>query len=289
MSAQCLFGFPNWVDWEETTFSGGDWDPDLPLTNLQEPESALVAQSTDTALENTTFDVDFGQQKYLYLFAIPWHNMTRDAEIRIQLGNDDTFSSSNYDTGWVEVYPQIYPPGMPSWGDPGLWDGYLSQSEYEEGWTFGWVHVLSSPTGGRYLRVEIDDYANPDAYVSLGRLFAAGGYQPSENFINGVSLGLQSSSSAKETDGGATFHKDRPRRRTCDFSFNAQAENEAMVHIWQIMERKGTSEQIFFVYDIEDTYHLPRRSFPCTLQDLPELVIIAQGYTDYSVRLVEEL
>lgn len=284
-----MFGYPNWLDATPTVLSGGSWEAALPLANLQDQRLAKVARSTNDDLASTIVNVDFADQKYLYIFAIPKHNLTIDALIRVRLGNDVTFAADNYDTGWVKAYPTIYPADMPLWDDPGTWDGYLAQDDYDRGLTFGWPHVLSSPTNGRYLRLEINDTANPDGYVDLGRLITASGYIPVINFERGANLGWQTNSTSVESDGGAMFHNEKPRRRVFNCVLADQSENEAMIHLFEINRLLGTSEQFYFVYNVDDTIHLARRSFICTMKELSRLVVAYTSWMDQPVSLVEEL
>ena len=284
-----MFGYPNWLDATATVLSGGSWEAALPLANLQDERLAKVARSTDADLASTIVNVDFSDQKYLYVIALPKHNLTIDALIRVRLSNNSDMSSPTYDTGWLEAYPRIYPSDMPLWDDPGTWDGYLAQDDYDRGYTFGWPHILTDPTNGRYLRLEINDTANPDGYVDLGRLVTASGYIPIINFEVGAQLGWQTSSTSVESDGGATYHDERSRRRVFNCVLANQSEDEAMVHLFEIMRLKGTSLQFYFVYDIDDTIHLARRSFICTMKELSRMVIAYASWMDQPVSLVEEL
>lgn len=284
-----IFGYPNWLDHDDTVLSGGSWEAALPLSNLQDQRLAKVARSTDDAKASAIVNVDFGNQKYLWIFAVPKHNLTIDALIRVRLGNDATFAADNYDTGWINAYPTIYPSDMPLWDDPGTWDGKLAQDDYDRGLTFGWTHILTAPTNGRYVRVEIDDTSNPDTYIDLGRLVLASGYQPVINFEVGAHLGWQTTTTSVESDGGATFYDDRPQKRVFNCVLANQSEDEAMVHVWEINRLMGTSEQFFFVYDADDTVHLLRRSFICTMKELNRMLIAYASWMDQPVSIVEEL
>ena len=284
-----MFGYPNWLDASAASLSGGSWETDLPLANLQNKRLSKVARSTDDAKASTIINVDFGEQKYIYIFALPKHNLTIDALIRVRLGNDATFAADNYDTGWVKAYPVIYPADMPLWDDAGGWDGYLAQADYDEGNTFGWTHVLTAATNGRYVRIEIDDTSNPDTYVDIGRVVLASGYIPVINFQVGATLGYETSSTSTESDGGAVFHDERARRRVCSFVLAHQTEDEAMVHLFEIKRLMGTSNQLYFIFDVADTVHLARRSFLCVLKELSRMTIAYASRMDQPVQVVEEL
>ena len=289
MMSKVMFCYPNHADRAAAVLSGGSWEATLPLTNLQEEPLAQVARSTDAVITSTIVNVDFGAQQYIYVFALPKHNLTIDALVRVRLGNDNTFAADNYDTGWVKAYPVIYPANMPLWDDPGVWDGYLAQTDYDAGMEFGWTHVLTAPTGGRYVRVEINDTANPDGYVELGRLVLASGYQPIINFVPGAALGYENATTSTRTDGGAVFYKASRQWRRFNCLLKYQTEDEAMVHFYEIQRMLGTSNQLFFVYNISDTTHLARRSFLATVEKLSALEIHWGSYMDQPISLVEAL
>ena len=201
----------------------------------------------------------------------------------------DAVGTTQHDTGWAKAYPVIYPAGMPLWIDPGTWDGYLNQPDYDAGNTFGWTQVLSSPTLARYWRVELDDTANPDGYVEAGRMIIASGYQPLLNFITGATLGYTSSSSSKETDGGAMYFNERAQRRVLNCAFANIPEDEALVHFLEITRFFGTTRQMLFVYNCEDMDHMHRRAFPCTIHQLSPLVILSGSYMGQPFQLREAL
>lgn len=287
--SKMMIGYPNWLDHTSTALSGGSWETDLPLANLQDASLAEVARSTDDASASTLVNVDLSAQRLIYVFAVVAHNMSVDALVRVRLGDDDTFASSNYDTGWVYAYPIIYPAGMPLWGYAGVWNGRLAEDDRLAGHTMGWPHVLSTPTNGRYLRIEIDDTSNPDTYVEIGRVVIASGFQPTINMRVGMTLGFEDLSTDTQSDGGTVFHDERPRRRASTFLLADQTEAEAMVYHYEINRLLGTFEQFYFIYDAADTTYLSRRSWLATMRKLSRMTIGYGSRMDQPVEVVEEL
>ena len=194
-----------------------------------------------------------------------------------------------YDSGWLDVYPVIYPAGVLDVDDPGYFDGKLTQEQWADGYRIPPIHVLGSITTARYWRVEIDDTANPDGYVELGRLFLAHGYMPSGYFVEGAALGHETSSTRTETDGGAWFHNERPVRRQFHGTLGKIDLDEALARPYDAQRLLGTSTQFFFVFDAADTHHLHRRAFPATLRELSPLQIPSALWWDSPVAVVEEL
>ena len=286
---KCMFAYPNHADAAAASGSGGSWKATLPLTNLTDRRLHKVARSQDALAASTKFDWDLGAEHYIRAVALPWHNLSTAATIRIRGSNDVTFATSLYDSTALEAYPVIYPAGLPLWIDPGAWDGYLPEDQWTAGERVYWAHVLSTITSARYWRVEIVDTANADGYVDLGRLVIAGGYEPESNFLHGAKFGYEDSSTVTETDGGVRVHRVRAKRRRLDLEFGDTSEDESLVHLLDIQQRYGKTTQIFFFLDIDDTVHLHRRSFLCTLHDLSQGAIRFAGRTRWPFALIEEL
>ena len=109
--ANCLFGFPIYSDANQTyvpTFSGGSWSGSLPLTNLSDRRLAQVARSTNATLANTQFDADLKPARGIRLCALPKHNLSIAARIRIRGSSSTAFTGNNlllrseeFNTGWT--------------------------------------------------------------------------------------------------------------------------------------------------------------------------------------------
>lgn len=194
-----------------------------------------------------------------------------------------------YESGWLDVYPVIYPVGVLDVDDPGYFDGKLTQEQWDAGYRIDPVHVLSSITNARYWRIEIDDEANVAGYIDVGRLVLAHGYQPTINFQEGAQLGVSSDSTRQTTDGGATYHRERPVRRRMDGTIPKISEDEAMVRLFEMDRLLNTTTQFYFVFSSSDTFHMHRRSFIATLEELTLLQIPTASWWDKPVRILEEL
>lgn len=91
--ANCVFGFPNYVDADEfdVVLTGGDWD--TPLENLKNPRLSLPARSNGLDPLATQFDVDLGTVRQIALAAIPSSNASLNAQKRLQITNIPSFSN----------------------------------------------------------------------------------------------------------------------------------------------------------------------------------------------------
>ena len=286
--ANVLFCYPNVADGGSFYLThGGSWLAALPLTNMQDVRIAKRARSVDATTASTRFAIDLGSDTYLRAFGLIGHNLSQAATIRLELGNDSTFAATNYDSTALALNTVIYPPGVLITGDPGESDDKLPASEYALGYPLDHYHIFNS--NGRYARILISDTANADGYVEFGRLWLSWGWQPTINMQTGLEIGWETSSTRSETDGGVTFHNERPRRRFVNLSLSNADEDEALVRSFELNRRQGTHDPFLFVYDPDDTFHLHRRTFIGTLRALSPLSIPYANYADSDFSIVEEL
>jgi hypothetical protein len=290
MASNPMFAVPNFVDAPySVAFSGGAWSVASPLTNLVDRRLARVARSSSALVASTTFDVDLGAARYVRVLAIPKHNLSLAATIKITASDHADLSAPLYDPAADDVFPVIYPAGVLPFGHPSYVTGRLTQEEWAGGYSVGYTHVLAPPVSARYWRVAISDTANAAGYVELARLVLAWAYQPADAIAEGAKFGWETSSSRTETDGGAAVYTDRPRRRVFSFQIEAQDADEALVFPFDIQRKYGTSAQIFFVWDPDDVEHLHRRSFLGVLRELSPLDYVGYNAVTPSWALIEEL
>jgi hypothetical protein len=172
--------------------------------------------------------------------------------LRIMSGSSNslaTMQASVYDSGWTAA------------------NGSGLDAEASDGINLPWVLIPSAAQSARYWSIQLDDYSNVDGYVDLARLVVGGLYQPDVNMLTGATMGLNTDTERKSTDGGAAIYNAKPIYRTCDFELDHIAETEAMTETWRMQRLLGTHGQFFFVFDTEDTY-MQERSFLATLEQL---------------------
>ena len=282
-----LLAFPNLVD--EAVISNGNFFAQLPQTNLQDARLARVARSVSTALTDTIFDFDLGTSRVIRVVSLLGHNLSLAATIRIRGGEDPTFTVFNFDSGFIDAYPVIYPPEILAWGDAGLWDGKLGQGELDNGVPVEFHKLIVPIDQGRYWRVEVSDVPNVDGFIEVGKIVISPGYQATINMRQGLNIGWETSSSRTETDGGASFFNVRIRRRMVNFNFNNIPENEGFVKLFEINRDRGISEPFLFIYNPEDTFHLHRRSIWGTLRRLTPLGVPFAVHTTQAFSFLEDL
>jgi hypothetical protein len=270
--ANVLLAAPNYVDatFYSVAFSGGNWQAGLPLTNLRDPQLAVVARSTNVTLAATQFDVDLGASRLVKAVAIPYTNASRGASYRIRSSTvAGTFTAPSLvtDTGWLDVYPIIYPWGTTLYGSASWWDGRMSPEEAAVS-RMPIIQVFASPPIARYWRIEISDTSNPDGYIEIPRLVLAAGWQGSLNMAVGSGLGAETLTGSVRSLSGASFFDRRDAARTAKVVFNFLPEDEAMAAAYDLIRTIGIDQQVFFSWNPDDTVHRHRRSFLATLAQL---------------------
>lgn len=256
--ANAIIAYGNLID--TATLSGGSWLSSLPLTNLQDRRIGKVGRSSNALVASTTFDIDFGITRLQRVFALVGHNFTTAARYRFRFGDDATFATSTVDSGWVDVWPIVYPYGSLPWESGSFWTGRYSEEEIE-GYNATTVYIADAVFSARYVRVEIDDEDNADGYVQIGRAFAASAWQPTRNMVYGASLGFIDRTVVQEARSGAESFDVRPSPRIARFGLEAMDEDQAMALAFEIQRRLGTSGEILFVWDPSDTVNAIRRQF----------------------------
>lgn len=266
--ANCILAFPNYVDatYYSVAFSGGSWEPTLPLTNLRDRLLVNVTRSTDATTNNTKFDIDLGISRDIRVIAIPTHNLTRSATIRFRGASDSGFSNVVVDTGALDAWPVIYPWGTLPFGHPSFWDGKITEED-KQGYNIPFVHIFDTPVNARYWRCEIADSSNPAGYVELSRLFLCSGWQPTLNMSYGAKLRQEPLTEVSISLGKAEFYRNATTRRRVDFSVENLTVDEALTWPLEIQRKLGIDGQLFFVFDPDDTVHLHRRSFLATVAE----------------------
>lgn len=261
--ANAILAYGNQID--NATLSGGSWVSTLPLNNLKDRRLGKLARSSNDLLASTTFDIDLGSTRLLRVFALCGHNFSTSATRRFRFSAVSDFSTVVLDTGWVNVWPEVYPFGSVSWGSPNFWSGRYSAEEIA-GYNASAVHIFSQSTNARYVRVEISDEDNPAGYVQMARVFVGDGWQPTRNMVYGASVGWLDRTGVQEARSGAEYFDIQRMPRVARFDLPAMSESEAMSNAFDLQRAMGTAGEMFFVWDPDDTTHALRRQFLCRLR-----------------------
>lgn len=291
MAANLVIAHPNRIDadpkYATVAFSGGAWEPDLPLTNLAVASLSDVARSVDVALSSTRFWVDLGRTRDISVFAIPWMRGYMDgAEVappksltiraRAFPAMDDTLTAiSGSDTDWQDLCPVTYPLGtLPTW-HPSFVDGKMSDEEWDElhstGGGMPYWHLWDTPVIARYWLVEIDASTSGYDAIDIPRAVFAPGHQYTVNFAYGGSLEWEDPTQVETSMGGAEFFEVLDGKMVFRFGIDYLPEDEALIQVRDMQVNRGISGQLFAILHPDDTVHRHRRAMLCRMRTLPAL------------------
>lgn len=289
--ANPIFGFPIHSDRTAATFSGGTWlsSGGMALANLKDPRLALITRSTAVTTASTQFDVNMGSTADVKVFALPKHTLSINAQVRLRASATagDFTTTPLHDSGWLDVWPIIYPSGTLYYGHPSFFTGKLS-AEDAVGYNVGYTYILSATVVAQHWRIEINDTANSVGYIDIGRVVLAAGWQPTIGIQYGAETGWTTGTTSTEMDGGAITYRVRPNRRRQQLTLNLP-NDEALVWPFEIQRKLGIHKQLHFVFDPTDTVHMPRRAFLATLKQLSPLQYPYYSRNTVGMELIEVL
>lgn len=266
--ANCLIGFPNIFD--TATLSNGSFQPTLPITNLQTRVLGQLARTTDLELSSTVIDIALPKAKSARIVALCNHNISLYAKYRLRASADPGFSTSLFDSGWVAVWPIIYPYGSLPWEDARWWSGKDSLDSLAGQYATLTI-ILPKAVVARYWRLEIDDSGNKAGYIQAGRVFIGPAWQPSVNPSFGMGTGWETKTDVQTALGGAEYFGRRVPYRVTKFTIDYLTETEGLTQAFDIDRMAGIDQEVFWVHDPNDTVHAQRRQYLGRFQALNPL------------------
>lgn len=271
---QAMFGWPMYSDPGVTytpALSGGSWLSALPLANLLDRRLSRIARSTNALTTSTTFDIDLGVARTVFMLALVKHTITRTATVRWRASNTaGNFASPLHDSTALVV------------GPVGATDEDMAGINATN------VYVIASGQSARYWRCDIADTGNAAGRVDIGRVALTGAWSPTTGMQTGAKLGFDDSTERLVTDGGAALYRPRAIRRTWDFSVSWLQEAEAFANACKMQRQLGSSGQLLFVFDRSDTY-MHERAMLCVMEQLSAIEFSQASYHSLAFRLSEEL
>lgn len=263
-----MIAFGNYA--ERATLSEGVWIETLPLTNLLTREMGRIARSLTAEPSATKFRADLGGREAVRVFAALNHNIGLGGDYRLTGSNDAGLATPDYDSGWLPVWPAVYPFGTIEWGAPNFWERTLTRAE-REGYPKHLIHLLPTTQRLRYWRLEISDAGNPDGFISAGRLFVADAWQPTNGVAFGSGIGWEDATTFQESLSGAEYADEKPPFRVVQLTTHFMGTDEALAAAFEIQRRAGTSKEVLYIADPDDTTHAIRRRFPGRLRTLSRI------------------
>ncbi len=253
---------------DSATLSGGSWLAGLPLSNMQDTLLKKTARSTNATTANTQFDLDLSVTPPLYeSICLLSHNLSTSAQVRVRCSDSATFTTSEYDSGWVDAYAYSVPTTELPWESDNWWSGKPAAFDLL-GYSLNTVILTGSLIDARYIRVEFDDTGNSDGYIEVGRLMVAPITELLVNMSYGANLAWDDSSLMKESIGGTEFFANRTKKRLFNCSAEYMRDDEALGGIFEMQKHQGLTGEIFVLPDRDNTAHSFRNSFLARMTQL---------------------
>lgn len=241
MSNNIVLAWPNLVDIATLT-SPQTWLATLPLSNLQDPVFGHVAKTASTTV---TINSAFADYRQIGAMALPNHNLSVTATVRIYMYYDAAQTTLLYDTGDILAWPRVYDSVQLNWEDTNFWDG-TPTNEQRAQFTPLFVNFLPQLFTVRSVKIVITDSANPDGFIKLGRLFLAPYFIPEFNTTyDGFERSQVTTTQISDCKGTAYFQvRKTKRRQTINLAF--LSESEALQRIYMMQLTQGIDKEILY-------------------------------------------
>lgn len=243
-------GWPNYI--EDATVSGGDYVETLPLTNVQDRRFSVVARTNGLDPAATQFVVTLPQRRPVAVVAIPAHNMSSGALVRVRVYRDQVGNDLVWDSGKVDVWPIVYGIGDVIWGNDNFWNRRMQEDTRRSYTPLLTVFMDDAQIAGR-IHVELFDEANLDGALTLGRVFVSDVWQPHYNISLGPQYGYDSGTAvttAKDQSRTEYFERFTPKR-TVQMSLDWLSESEAFLRIHRLQRTQDIVGEILFVQSVK--------------------------------------
>jgi hypothetical protein len=254
------------------TLSGGSWS--LPLSYMQDPRPTRRARSTSLDLANTTFRIALPTVRTFKALAFGPTNFTSSARYRIRAYSDADFTMETYDSGWTDIGIQAVPSLDLAWEDPNFWTGVQPIDDPDNAGIFV-VHLFEEDETAKNWTFEIDDQANPEGFVEIGRLFMGLGWQPSINFsAESNNFRFIPNTTVMKSLGGTPYFVRRKSARSILLPFPYLPDTEVWNDVYRIQSISNLDKQVFVISDPDDTVNRNKRSFLGNLAELPAIQLL---------------
>lgn len=280
--ANAIILFENFFD--TATPTGGSYESELPITNLQDDDLGMVARTTTATNAATKILIDFGRERRIDAICLGVPNISPGARYRIRSFAESGRTTTLYDSG-IKTLPGVVVDSLTlEWEDPGFWAGINTEELLVEFSTW-LIEVVpdeqASNANARWWTIEIFDVDNADGYLDLSRLLAGRAFKPLINFSEDNSAGLESIADVSESLGGHREYWERGLRRTLRLALPWLSQDEIFNDVFRMMVKARTSRQVFVIPDYDDTQFLQQRSFLATFKQVPAIqqLLVERGST----------
>lgn len=149
----------------------------------------------------------------------------------------------HYSSGWQSAWRMVFDT-LVEWESATWWAG-TAGDEYLRS-PYAVTAIADDTYSARYITVEINDTANADGYVQIGRLFVGGALQPTYNPQYGLQDGLKDLSTVDAAESGAMWGNEKRRIRYTSFVL-AYATHEDAAYLHEMQRSLGTIGEVLYI------------------------------------------
>lgn len=211
------FMYDNLWDASGTTLTSSSEEAGYPDTNTQQRWHTRCWRATGDAAE--WVKVDLGSAQNIKAFVIKNHNFTGAATLKIQGNAADVWGAPTVDVTLPITTGTI-------------------------------IYTWSSNQSYRWWRVSIEDGANPDTYVKIGRIFLGSFFEPASNFATHTPAFLDPSG-IKHSTGGQYSANEKTHYKTISYGFKGITVAD-FASFETVYDEVGISKNYFICEDSAD-------------------------------------
>ncbi len=281
-----VIGFPRWT--EKCTFSGGTWDSSYPVANLKVEPLAKVGRTTNLTLPVTQWVATLDKPRGTRLLALVRHNLSLDALIRIRLYAEASLTTLLFDSGWIDVWPEVYTFDQLEWEDDNWWSLKYTTEEIA-GYIWSRPFWLDQIYLAEAIKVEVNDQTNTDGHVDIGMFEVAQGWEVSTNFEYGAQYGYRSRTTSEEADGGVKYFTRKDKPRIFNGNIGYLKRDEVLAKGFEHQRQMDIDVPFFWLPAPDNTIHWLREAFLAKNQELGLLGYAAHNHHSVPLKLEEVL
>lgn len=279
-------GFPRWT--QDVTWSGGSWSTAYPIANLSTLPFARVARTANLAATSTTFRGNFSTQRLAQIIVLCRHNLTLDAQWRVQFYEHAADVQAVFDSGFVDVRPEVYDETQVTWNSGNFWDRKYTANEIAGYPWFSPMYVDGAYSIAAF-RIDVLDPTNPDGYVQIGLCEVASALDFPIGLSFGAAPGFVSNDVVTAADGGVEYFEARSQPRTFTGSLAAVLRTDALTTFYELQRQYGVRTPFFWWPDREEPQHALRLAYMARLSQLDGLSQAFFSHDSLTLHLKEVL
>lgn len=261
---------------ETAVLSGGGWETNLPITNLQHPDIDTVARTSSAAEADTQIKIAFGSARPVGGIVAGPSNPTPGSTWTVQGFSGTDFTTEVINSGTLTVPGTTADSLDYEWSDPEFWFGRDMSIEifpFVHSWVIPDANLAAAATAKSWW-IKFFDEDNIDGFRDFGWLASSRcfrpkvNYSPGDNSFTADKIGDQS-----EAISGKRSYWDRGLRRVWTANFGTLTKSEALDDIVRMIRVLSNSRQFFVSPNPTDTARLRDCSFIATYRTIPSIAL----------------